>query len=505
MPNANEILASVVSYELANPVEEYSLKGLPCWPFLRIYAVTNSYAKNYPSVASKAMVGREGKLAKLKRNLSLSWRDWSHSTLASWRDAAKNARIEDCVNADIAFLDDAHSRRFQLGGCHYNIIHDPLQDQFPALKMFAFETSYDGNYKIPRYRPSLYVSGAMELASLRAKLNYSFSPPPTQPSWFRPYADLYKLLSGDNLDFACLWRLQCVIEKQSEVFSRALERLSPKALFVVCWYSWTAMAALMGASRVGVKTVDFQHGLWPLVYSSWRKAPVGPSPFFPDFFWTWGDDASRCLLESSSEAVMGDRVVCGGLPWLNLWRDMPSDSPIAAIAKQARAAFPKASKKILVTMLEPDWIKDIAGLIAKSPVDWLWMVRCHPAYLAHMPQIRATLASTGQANWELDAATSLPLYSLIFLADTHLTWVSSCALECLAFGVRSLLIHPDGQNIFGEYIKSGDMFYTQDVEEMMRWLVSDARGMTSSNPSQLYADASMSAKALERILGRKAW
>jgi hypothetical protein len=84
-----------------------------------------------------------------------------------------------------------------------------------------------------------------------------------------------------------------------------------------------------------------------------------------------------------------------------------------------------------------------------------------------MPEIAAILEKAVLTNVELEASTSLPLFSLLKLAEHHVTVFSSVAVEAAAFGIRTSLLGAEGLTALAPQMKLGICRYTPTCESLL--------------------------------------
>ncbi|OVE78187.1 hypothetical protein BVX99_00505, partial [bacterium F16] len=122
-------------------------------------------------------------------------------------------------------------------------------------------------------------------------------------------------------------------------------------------------------------------------------------------------------------------------------------------------AFTRGYRKVILVSLEL-WYTEIEELVSNSPKDWIWVLRPHPGTKDHYDEMREFFR-TVHPNVEMNLAIELPLHVLILVADIHISWFSTCALECLPFGVKTIFIHPSAKVMYNEFITSGRMVYVE--------------------------------------------
>ena len=102
-----------------------------------------------------------------------------------------------------------------------------------------------------------------------------------------------------------------------------------------------------------------------------------------------------------------------------------------------------------------------------APPEWLWLLRMHPLRKHTAPAIAALLSRHGITAFELDSATSFPLFTLLQRADHHVTAFSSVAVEAAAFDLRTSLTAAEGAAAFAPEVAAGTCRYTPDAHALL--------------------------------------
>jgi predicted glycosyltransferase len=104
----------------------------------------------------------------------------------------------------------------------------------------------------------------------------------------------------------------------------------------------------------------------------------------------------------------------------------------------------------------------------KSPDDWFWLLRFHPATSeAEKSYVFELLKEISPSRAECEYASRLQLYTLLRLCNVHVTGHSTCAFEALSFGVPTITVTQNGADAFRQHIKEGVISYAEDVESFI--------------------------------------
>src|SRR5690606_2367670 len=76
-------------------------------------------------------------------------------------------------------------------------------------------------------------------------------------------------------------------------------------------------------------------------------------------------------------------------------------------------------------------------------------------------------AACGVPEPQVRLATELPLYAVLPQMDVHITGLSSTVLEAESFGVRSVVTHPLGGELFEDAVRSGCVLSAVDDADIL--------------------------------------
>ena len=113
-----------------------------------------------------------------------------------------------------------------------------------------------------------------------------------------------------------------------------------------------------------------------------------------------------------------------------------------------------------------EFISEILELIKSVPT-YYWWLRCHPCRLEQKPKIQALLESKKIRNANVDLASNLPLYALLRHMDINITEYSSTVIECVAFGVPTVLINDEVADYYSDQISSGWAYPIKSKDEII--------------------------------------
>ncbi len=495
----------ITDYEMSHPVDTFKLSEIHVWPILRMQAASALYRK-------KEVTGHGFKkyIKIIKKNLLIGKQLLLFRThlMKNGLHYPTEGYKPDFSESDLVFLTPTHARQIMINGKFYDIYVDAFLDQLSNINFstLIWEINQNTEYRLPPYRNSVLISHFLFRTNVMAFLNSYKILKIKVPKWYREYAEWLKSLNGSPIKYHDFLLFVDLLLRQAKLFEKWLRNIRPKALFVICWYSPTSMAATLAASRLGIKTVDFQHGLQGInafAYASWKKSPPNKYELIPKYFWTWGEIDSHSIRSSSCQVISPENVIIGGYPWINLWRyEHKLPAYCHKYMEEAKCLTMNKSRSILVTLQAYKHIDNFEILfqaIQNSPSNWQWLLRMHPNSFDDKNKINMLAQKSKHPNIDIEKASELPLYALLKAVDIHLTWWSTCALECIPFGIPTIIIHENGKEAFDEFIKRGDMIFANNTKEIIHQ-IAHSEPLKKTNVEKIFAGKRATEKAINTLL-----
>ncbi len=490
-------VAAMAEFEERNAVEGFELLGWRVWPLLRVLTSwdTLNLAAGRPVSARRRRGWFTRRVAATAADLLDGWRYRARDGVG---DPAPDAKPADVV------VFAPSSRRVPVGGTSRHRTADPLLDLVRERGHSGILWE-EGPPGAARGTPSSLVTPRLRRQTAGLLPSVERSLPDNAPSWFTDFAKFWQRSFDHHPDWGRWRHAFAGLVAQSRMFEGWLRSVQPRAVVLDVWYNPTSMALAAAARRLGIPSVDLQHGRQGgthFAYCGWVRQPAERFETVPDVAWTWGE-ADRLRWQRDRGPASEPRVL--GNLWLNEWRDRPET--FAAEHAAAEAATRGTGPSVLVTTQWTIDLADTVAAVAASPHDWRWLLRFHPlTKLSERRAWEARFRETGHPGVELDAANRLPLYALLAAADVHVTGFSSCALEALAFGVPTTLTHPTGHACYQEYVEDGVMVATTEaglVERITETVAdSDLRARCRAAAADVFAEPPQAVGALESLLGK---
>ncbi len=280
---------------------------------------------------------------------------------------------------------------------------------------------------------------------------------------------------------------------------------SPAIVFVNCYYSLEGAAIVLACRRLGIASVDVQHGFQGdrhVAYGRWTDVPSGGYDLLPDRFWCWSQAEADAIDAWRTGHTRRHAPFVGGNPWLAMWRD--DELPVVAAADRALDAWlpAEASLTVLVTlqwgMADDAFLEPVLGLVAAADPAWTWILRLHPAMRERYADIARRLAARGLARVRLDDSTRFALPTQLRRTDVHLTHSSSATLEAASLGVPTAVAVPESVGCFPELARSGRVVHVDCAAVAPALAALEA--LATSGRAQALAQAPDSLAVLKEVL-----
>jgi len=429
-------------YEHTHPVCEYTWCGRRVWPFIRNCVAMQMF--------------RAGALP-TRQKPSLAWRVASLAKATAKAFSQVYAKPPGKLEpADVVILTHPN-RTVKVGRERYQPIGGPLVDVFTSfgLSTAVWITGDRVSCDVPAVRP-LGQPFERQVRSVIQAL------PKHEPVWL---ADVCSMGSTANVQLRPR-NLAAAISRyvaETTVFRRMLCQVRCRLLLVDVWYCLPGVSAVQAASEVGILSADVQHGLQGhghMAYCGWDVAPPGGFAGVPDTFWNWGRQDAEGIRRNNAS---WSEALVGGNGWLNIWR-AGKKPELQRELDAAKALVREADKVVLVTLQQAvPWRDLVEQMVRRAPNGWLWLVRKHRGMRESPAEMESDLHAAGQRNVNVVQATEMPLYALMSVCDWHVTGFSTCAMEALAFGCPTVLVHPSGREAYRDFIEKDVMHFAPEA------------------------------------------
>lgn len=454
MKTSSDVIDAVNRLERAFPVAAWRCGDIDLWPSYRLRLYGGAVGSLLTAQAPPTALGRWRRLA--DRAARALWR----VPLAAWQDRRAHAGVQPGTAA--VFLSDGVSF-MRLADAWFDRVVDPVMQAFEARGLRSLKLTPLAEAHVPRHQRSRFVQPAID----RVKLLASRRRPALDVPQFDALADAARADFGSQVPSHDWLQTQAArLDALARWFGPTLERSGAALAFVNTWYSLEGQAFVLAARRLGLRTVDLQHGMQGsqhVAYARWLAVPPGGFSTLPDEFWVWGGAEAQAI-DAWSLATPRHRARVTGNYWLQHWRQ-DSDPLVADYLSQARALRDGAATQVLVGLTwgvaEEENDRLIAAARACDPSVRFWW-RLHPVDSARRDEFAAHLQRSGLDGSRVGVATDLPLYALLRCADLTISHSSTVVQEAAEFGLPSVVTSDYGAALFASMVAQGDVLHADE-------------------------------------------
>jgi hypothetical protein len=357
-------------------------------------------------------------------------------------------------------------------GKQYDRYLDPLKEQLERVGATSLMLTPIDTYLVPRYSPSVFLQPRIDVAHAKARIKSRLGklPPARMPG----YDEVLRSFTGVALpSMRHLQRVMLYTEEFAALYTKLLKKLRPRVVYIVAYYGSERFAMMLAAHRLGIPTVDIQHGYsgelhWG--YARWSRIPAGGYALLPRYFWCWTEEDYKSMSAWTGRSRGAHHTLLGGILLQEMWKERSSRAPledgdrgdglVAVYDTRVHALFARhhGQRGLLYTASGFETDEQLALLgraITETAGELFWYVRMHPCRLDVDQRIASGLRAAGAVTFDIENATSLPLYALLRHVAVHLTESSSTVVEAAAFGVPTVLWGTLETESFASYVASG--------------------------------------------------
>lgn len=273
-----------------------------------------------------------------------------------------------------------------------------------------------------------------------------------------------------------------------KLFTSLFEKSAACVVFFECYYSPCIFGLISACKKIGIRTVDIQHGNVDINYLAWKNISAEAYHFLPDFYWVWSA-ADFTLAAANNTEVMKPMV--GGNMWL---RKCLASSGSSFALKTATTTRKKILVSLQYSFFLPHTVKLIKETINTSGEEFFWMIRFHP--LNTDSEKNTTIdALRAFPNVETEQTSAANLYDVLRYANVHIVASSAVAKEGLQFNIPTIIIHEQGADLFRELIQSGVFAKAFDANQLLQKI----KGFQPSPVSERYKIETSEKVAMEAL------
>jgi len=446
------------------PINTWKMNEVHVWPILRIHLyfylilkiegekeVSSIKPINIPTKDVKVFFFRRitYKIKRLLRKLYVVFKDYS-----MWK--------QKLPQKDFLFL-GAMGHRVTHKGMQFNKYFDVLIEQHQIKKASLF-FEYDSSSISNQYHKDLLFK--FDKALIAFKIFFSFNDKNISfdnEGYSQFLGFLHK--SVQTKDFSISYseeKISHLVQRQLApkilFFKKVLQKIKPKKVIVLCYYSDDIMLFVAAANQLGIETIEMQHGPQipiHLAYGSWSSVPEKGYDMLPRTYWCWDSYSKKVLDDWGKDSPLYKTRIIGN-PWVDYWKKKQDkylyNNYILYSLQPSPLTFEQLFNDILIEFIK------------KEP--YIWFIRLHPRQLGELETIKILLENKGILNKvNVDNATNDALPQLLSNAKIHITHFSGTAIEASFFDKKTILLNAIGLTSFPELIKANKAVYL-NMEEV---------------------------------------
>jgi hypothetical protein len=415
--------------------------GIKIWPIIRILFSFEQISKDYKSYDSKLLKSK------------ILPRDVNSHNLREVGDQIVSI-IFSHPNYQIPIGDQKVDRIM----C--NVLHECIDS---GQEIIEFNTIGNNGHSDAKYyfNYNYFMKKFLMVISLIASF-VSFIP------FFKINKIIYSLLNNSGMNFfnksKFILRTNAIthyIIFMSIYFYSALKNVKNiKTMYTANFYSAESMALTITCKRLGVCTINMQHGNQSVVhpaFGEWKSMPLQGYETIPSIFYCWDDISAASILAWDNHNHIAKVV---GNPLVKLKE---------YYFKNKNTKNNKC-KIILVTLhprigLAPQVIIEAIRMSHKT--DWSWIIRLHPR---QKEKNVLNLYNECSDNLIVQSPDEMNLYESLLKCNIHITGFSSCALEAEYFDVETIFIDKRAASYYPKLVEKDNSVICESAEALYKRL-----------------------------------
>lgn len=468
--NNQAITHTLLELEANHPVEQWTVNGFHVWPIVRSRFAEASFHLNARLRKSAERGGQGAEPKHIENRVVLAAKEKLRA-LADHREARRlDGRMDDAFGPrDVVLYSDGVSFLETPSG-YYERFCDPLREVLAERGISSVMWTPFTRRLVPRASPSVFMQPHLDAVQIANRLALPLlrAEADAHLPGAREAMEFVKERGGVSFSEDDIVKMGLATLGFARAYEEMLRRTNPRVVYIVCYYGLERMALNVACRRLGIPSVDIQHGSsgrrhWG--YGLWTRVPDAGYDSLPSHFWCWDEGEADAVNEWASSLPGTPHVgVRAGNLLLERWIDqkLPFAQRYDAEVEQAvRDIDPAQSlRHVLIT---PTAYQDADSLRALAlsatrlgkAVDCFFWLRTHPVHPELRGPLERAFREAGLTNFDIERATRWPLYSLLRFMDVHLTESSTVSIEARRFGVPSVMTSAGESLVFEDLLENG--------------------------------------------------
>ncbi len=480
------------------PVNDITYRGLRVWPFLRTILTRDIFWEKSGAISDIPQENPQTEFFE-KNTAPLFESFYDKLTVLFMNLLGPNVYRK----PDFLFLSRGYEYTL-VDGKNFNKQFDPLKEILNEMGRNHLDllAPYDNQDHEPRHQPSINIASLIQFSMGIAQLKRQS---PKRPSiqnlkslaTFLKERKISAPLEHDSLAD----QLECVLEYQ-QIFERMLKVLSPKVVMMVSFYNDVLFGLCAACNRLGIPTVDVQHGFLQseeLIMGNWTQVPPEGYELFPNYFWAWGDESCPAFDSWTQKSEHNLIPITGGNLWMTkniqaLPKVPPREQGIDRVILFTLQQTPFNNACDLIPQVVREALKH-------APSSWRWVFRLHYKMGDDIYKLIQEYIAPYENRVQLERACERALYSSMQSADYHVSQTSTTIVEAETLKLPNILAGPDAKIFYAKEIQEGIYFHVTEPDEFIRIITDKLQPAQRKNPI-IELDAAVAKRALQNLLHR---
>jgi len=439
-----EIMEFVNEIEECLPVDEWIIDGIHVWPLIRLTFALGNDESNRDATQNetyiKETINRINGMFSILKGIS----KYGYAYL---RDNKKNSHRDRLANVVLLGTGASYDYYKDLW---YERFCDPLVSFFNKNNYSTLIMNPLNSYRIPRYSSSMFIQPYLDYRRIR-DLHF------TKRSNFSEiklskYSEFLNILDSKSWvrvkpDIDSIKMRVAIIKSYAQFFESILHKVGSSLGMLVCYYCDLGMAFNLACRNLHIPSIDIQHGYqgeFHYAYGRWKKIPKKGYEVLPSFFWNWSDYEAETIRKWSLGVHKFHKPIVGEDLLLRFWQSEDIEI-IKYYDRKINEIKQSDSRKVHVLFsaqknIDQNALKPMLKIMKKTDGSHVWWIRLHPNHKYNKKRFLKIFKDKQISNFQLDAATNIPLHALLRNVDLHVTGCSSVVIEAKSFGVPSIVI-----------------------------------------------------------------
>jgi hypothetical protein len=464
-------------------VESWVVNNLKIWPVLRIPLITIWEEKLFYS---------NEEYTKNRTSFSTVYRDVA-TLYRSLKSLTHGKRTNNVSRADVVVYGYDSGRRISYNNRDYSVFADAMQSVLGknvVVRAIDWNRNRDTNPYNSNYDYTMFAT----ISKYLAKAYGIFSYPSIKNI---PYQDVKEWCNenkvpSQGINKRDITRLYSQILIWKHYHKILLRLIRPQVVYIEDFYGTYGFGIIMACKEQQIKVYDLQHGVagasYHRAYCNWTRHPKEGYQMMPDGYWCWNRQDQLAIQKWGAGIFTPPEVIVGG-KLEKLIHDKQL-VPTKRYNDDLKTLKSRLFSKIIVISIQHEILSEIfIQLIKESPKNWLWCIRCHPSY---GPSTELINLARKESNCEYLISSKLPAYSLLNIADCHVTLWSTFTLDAYYSGVPTVLLHKAAIDYFSYIIDDKHVQYSDSIVQSIKCI----------SESTSFSPIIMEPASLDVILGK---